>query len=68
MFDKIFNVLFVKTEKKKGLTVMSAKREIKASEEGVNFRGLKSERSESFWNNRGQTYGALFTSLNGRMF
>lgn len=68
MFEKIFGNFFVKTAKRKGLTVISAKREIKAAETAGFERGVKSERNELFWNNRGQAYGALFTSLNGRMF
>ena len=68
MFEKIINTFFVKTERKKGLTVISAKREIRATESAVTGCGAKSERSEAFWNNRGRSYGALFTSLNGRIF
>ena len=68
MFEKIIGGLFNKSEKKKGITVLSEKREINdmfgATEKTYN----KSDRETAFWENRGKGYGALFTSLNGRTF
>ena len=65
MFEKVFGVFFVKTSKKNGLTVISGKREIRATETGdLSPR----ERSDAYWNNRGKTFGALFTAINGRFF
>ena len=68
MFEKLFNTFFVKTVKRTGITVISAKREIKPTENADISRAIRAERSEEFWNNRGRAYGALFTSLNGRIF
>ena len=65
MLTKIFGLFFVKTSKKSGLTVMSKKREIKATETRTLSRG---ERTDAYWDNRGKIYGALFTAINGRIF
>ena len=65
MFEKLLGVFFVKSSKKSGLTVISGKREIKAAENRVLSRG---ERSDAYWDNRGKTFGALFTAINGRIF
>ncbi|MBP5466460.1 MAG: hypothetical protein J6Y43_02725 [Clostridia bacterium] len=66
MFEKIFGSLFVKTAKKSNITVISAKREIKALK-SVSTKP-ESVKNQAFWDNRGKAYGALFTSLNGRIF
>ena len=68
MFAKIFGVLFVKTSKKNGLTVISEKREIKAVGSRALSRGERAEHSDAYWDNRGKIYGALFTAINGRIF
>ncbi|MBR0189492.1 MAG: hypothetical protein IJQ23_03800 [Clostridia bacterium] len=65
MFAKVFGVFFVKTSKKSGLTVISGKREIKAAQNRTLSRG---ERTDAYWDNRGKTFGALFTAINGRIF
>ena len=66
MFEKIFGGLFVKTAKKSNITVISAKREIK----GIKSAATPQARvkTQAFWDNRGRVYGAIFTSLNGRIF
>lgn len=68
MFEKIFNGFFVKTAKKNGMTVMSAKREIAAQDGAVKIEDTKTAYDKMFWDNRGKLYGAIFTSLNGRTF
>ena len=68
MFEKIFNALFLKTEKKSGITVISAKREITALDGAVKSSVGKSVGGDAFWESRGKIYGAIFTSLNGRTF
>lgn len=65
MFEKVFGAFFVKSSKKSGLTVISEKREIKATETRVLSRG---EKTDAYWDNRGKTFGALFTAINGRIF
>lgn len=65
MFEKVFGVFFVKTSKKSGITVISKKREIKATETRTLSRG---EKTDAYWDNRGKMYGALFTAINGRIF
>ena len=67
MFEKIFGSLFVKTSKKSNITVISAKREIKAIK-SVKTNKPETVKNQAFWDNRGRMYGALFTSLNGRIF
>ena len=67
MFEKLFGSFFVKTAKKSGYTVISARREIKQSGE-INKISPAKKYSDDFWDNRGKVYGALFTSLNGRVF
>lgn len=65
MFEKVFGAFFVKSSKKSGLTVISEKREIKATETRVLSRG---EKTDAYWDNRGKMFGALFTAINGRIF
>lgn len=65
MFEKVFGVFFVKTSKKNGLTVISGKREIKATESRTLSYG---KRTDAYWDNRGKMFGALFTAINGRIF
>ena len=68
MFEKIFGNFFVKSAKKNACTVISAKREIKPVNE-INKSSIgRKVRNDCFWDNRGKAYGALFTSLNGRIF
>ncbi|MEG9429473.1 MAG: hypothetical protein VZQ61_00875 [Christensenellaceae bacterium] len=65
MFEKVFGAFFVKSSKKSGLTVISEKREIKATETRALSRG---EKTDAYWDNRGKMFGALFTAINGRIF
>ena len=67
MFEKIFGSLFVKTAKKSNITVISAKREIKAIK-STDINKPETVKNQAFWDNRGKAYGAIFTSLNGRIF
>ena len=67
MFEKIFGNLFVKSDKKSGITVISKKREIKPAFGTVKSRDKRIIRDDFFWENRGKSYAALFTSLNGRV-
>lgn len=67
MFEKIFGSLFVKTAKKSNITVISAKREIKEIKT-VNANKSETLKNQAFWDNRGKVYGAIFASLNGRIF
>ena len=67
MFEKIINAFIVKTTKKSGMTVISEKREISLG--GSIKSSIKPElKPQSFWENRGRYYAALFTSINGRTF
>ena len=79
MFERIIEVFFVKTKKKSGITVISGNREIKNLDikgysaaykktDAEKRKDASSLRSEIFWNNRGRAYGAIFNSLNGRLF
>ena len=63
MFDKIFESLFVKGVKKSNVTVLSKKREIKPETADMFFI-----KTDEYWDNRGKVFGALFSSLNGRVF
>lgn len=67
MFEKIFGSFFVKTAKKSNITVISAKREIKTVKNAEINKPAK-VKNQAFWDNRGKAYGAIFTSLNGRIF
>ena len=68
MFEKIFNAFIVKTTKKSGITVMSAKREINQTGNEIKRNVKREWQNDAFWESRGRTYAALFTSVNGRTF